>query len=382
MNMNIHDAGVPSGRKAEYGRFFHTNRQQNTSNTGSESVPIKDSVSISSTSVLSAVEKAVFESALAEIGLSTDMLTPGRMLRALTLFSNNIPLDAALINGESSDTSSIPAQLTQILDSLYAFSQSENITAELRTFLSTITSSLETIMNAAGENVSTDALTANIEQALGQVLSLKSGMQFEWRLLAWYRSGEDHSSFRQLIHDDVKGLLFLLSNRLRQMQKQSALPKGMEKLAKDTDRLLGTISHRQLALVLDTASDRRVLPLYLPGENGAGQWQTFRLSDDPENSGSKRPGKTNGFSFSVTTSQLGEITVTFDLSGKLPGLQIRAEDEDTGDLINENISGLVASLRARGCDIVKAGVSRRKKHVENGITSNDGSSSSQVDYSG
>ena len=60
---------------------------------------------------------------------------------------------------------------------------------------------------------------ANPTYAELREMIMKSGMSFEWRLLAWHRAGRDPQALRDLLGNDLKGLLLTLSESIR---KQSA----------------------------------------------------------------------------------------------------------------------------------------------------------------
>jgi hypothetical protein len=170
----------------------------------------------------------------------------------------------------------------------------------------------------------------------------RSGMQFEWRLLAWFRAGGDPVRLRALMSSDIKGLLSILAAGLRR--------RGNATAGGAAERALASIGRRQLDAVLNDRTDRHDgFVLDLPG---AGPDVSVRGTVAVR--GDKQPGrpvldpKNADLSFSVAASRIGQVDIIVRMRGTAASLAFTVKDEDGRALGASMAAELRDALAARG----------------------------------
>lgn len=177
----------------------------------------------------------------------------------------------------------------------------------------------------------------------------KSGMMFEWRLLAWYRSGRNPESLRSLFGDDLKGVAKRFLADLGRLRRGERLSRGMESLERRANSLDEAITGRQLSTVLNRVAEKRggIIEFFPGGIVGEQDSVVVRRKRSGGESGNPAADM-HTMTFSVETSRLGTVAVTMHVSGKLIDCAFMLESADarsTGEAMAGEIAG---SLEARG----------------------------------
>ncbi len=166
----------------------------------------------------------------------------------------------------------------------------------------------------------------------------RSGMQFEWRLLAWFRAGADPARLRALMASDIKGLLSVLAAGLRRHGGASA---GM--VGDAAERALASFGRRRLDAIVNDRADRHDGALLdLPA---AGPDMPVRGTVVVR--GGKQPGRpvldleNADLSFSVAASRIGRMDIAVRIRGNTASLAFTVEGED----IRALGAGMAAELR-------------------------------------
>ena len=178
---------------------------------------------------------------------------------------------------------------------------------------------------------------------------LKSGMSFEWQLLAWYRSGRDPERLYALLHDDLKGMLIDFINRLKKDNKKSRINKKLEYLKKESQNIMKNISNRQLSNILNELGDKRGFYLELP------------LDSDPEHGHSRIWGRGNKecekktldssnstLFFEVETSNIGTVGIYVAFFGKTVTVKFEFEDKTISRIAKNMQEEILGDLVSRG----------------------------------
>lgn len=177
----------------------------------------------------------------------------------------------------------------------------------------------------------------------------KSGMAFEWRLLAWYRSGQDPARFHALMYEDLKGIMLNFINRLRDRKGKRNIHEKLGSLEKEAQSVINTITRRQIATILDGYQGKGRLYLEVPFGNNPGHEQARIWAH-----GRKKPEKNTldpgnlSLSFTVETSRLGAVNVFMPFTGKTVSLRFVFENERYRALAEEMGVEMKKSLMMRG----------------------------------
>lgn len=176
-----------------------------------------------------------------------------------------------------------------------------------------------------------------------------NGMAFEWRLLAWYRSGRDPRRLHDLIHRDVKGILNGFTAGLKTGKAGRRVKKMLGEIEKDAKSLVDSITRRQISTILQNRDDRSGLFFELPfgdtsGKGHAGIWARGRKKPD-ENTIDP---DTADITFDVDTTGLGRLYVTMTIREKTVSLRFFLRDGRAMNIAHEMQTELTDSLSARG----------------------------------
>jgi hypothetical protein len=161
----------------------------------------------------------------------------------------------------------------------------------------------------------------------------KSGVSFEWRLLAWFRAGKDTGMLRNLQQRDLKGILFTF---LRDREKSGEKEPRSETLDKQVRSLLDSITARQVTHLLDGSVEQRMLPLIVPAEDPGERIYAGVRSEDGTQPDKDAP-ETESFSLSLDfeTTHLGPLTARLRFSGKTASATFFLKDAQTRTLASE-----------------------------------------------
>ncbi|MCD6308559.1 MAG: flagellar hook-length control protein FliK [Candidatus Latescibacteria bacterium] len=148
-------------------------------------------------------------------------------------------------------------------------------------------------------------------------LVLKSGMIFEWKLLAWYRSGGDQAVLRTLLAHDMKGILLEFFRKTRGRRTGGSAGRALGDLEDKARSLFGAVTKRQLSNVLNSRGDRQVLRFELPfGDVAARDHASLTVRGDKDQGGvGIKPG-TGSIAFSIETDGLGRVDVLMRFRGR------------------------------------------------------------------
>ncbi|MFC1692542.1 flagellar hook-length control protein FliK [Candidatus Latescibacterota bacterium] len=177
----------------------------------------------------------------------------------------------------------------------------------------------------------------------------RSGMAFEWRLLAWYRSGRDPDRLRALVHEDIKGILMNFVGDRKKHTGRGRVRNAQNRLLRDAHAVLDSITERQLANVLNNHAEKRGLYLEFPFDEkpGRGHGKLWARGNKKQERNTFDP-KSLSLTFTLDTSRLGTVDVSMAFSGKSVSLDFVLEDSKVCDLGEEMVSEFRESLQKRG----------------------------------
>jgi hypothetical protein len=196
-----------------------------------------------------------------------------------------------------------------------------------------------------------------------------SGMAFEWRLLAWYRSGRDPALLRELMYRDIKGILTGFTSRLKHPDVKGHGRKALDTLGEEAHSILDSISRRQISAVLHGKDSRQGMYFEIPfgedtGRGNARIWADGRKKPEGD---TLDPGDFH-VSFDVETTNLGRVMVSMNAVDFMVSLRFIMTDERCVDLARQMQDELAGSLRERGFRVGSVTVDMRKDDDERART--------------
>ena len=181
----------------------------------------------------------------------------------------------------------------------------------------------------------------------------RSGQFFEWRLLAWYRAGADPYRLRELVRQDLKGMLLAFTGRTG---RESA----MGTLCRRAGDIQNTITSNQIAnLPCRPGADRDAyleFPFFGTTRNEPVLVQVSKRSKRRE-----RKSDEIACSFSVETSNLGTVKIAMRLQRRVMKLSFDIEREEMTDPANRMAGELRNRLRECGFTAGEIVVNRKHK---------------------
>ncbi len=288
-------------------------------------------------------------------------------LRALFLHNNSIPLTAALLKTAISPEAPVLFhQAAALHEEALTLLGNGNLAAETRAAVETLARDMESLLwgNVIGYNLPGGSLRdrrnespVSMSPARDEPWGLetcpdgfakmirKSGMAFEWRLLAWYRAGRDPGSLENLLHGDLKGMLFLF---LRDRGQSSGRDPVTGKLEEHARSLLDAITSRQINHLLDGSGEQRTIPLIIPVEDPR---ERMYAGVRPE-SGKSGDGEAGPERFSLTldveTSKMGTVCARLRFSGAMTSVTFLLKDRHALTLAEGMADEFRSMLRERG----------------------------------
>jgi len=215
----------------------------------------------------------------------------------------------------------------------------------------------------------------------------KSGMGFEWQLLAWYRSGRDPWRFHELLRNDLKGILICFINRSKIKTARGGIKKKLQLLEKQSQTLLKNITNRQLGNILNEHDEKRRFCLGLPLSAESKQGYARIVAK-----GNKEPEKNTldpqnfTLSFEVETSKIGMVNVFMTVSGKTVLLRFELEDKNISALGLGMKEEIRQALTARGFMFGRIEFCERniglKRHDKRTTSTDTGKSTRNLDIVG
>jgi hypothetical protein len=197
-------------------------------------------------------------------------------------------------------------------------------------------------------------------------LFLNSGLLFEWKLLAWYRSGGNSENLSDLLHRDLKGILNFLLNRIIAHHGKGSSSKKLDMLEQEARTLFDSITNRQISNVLNNREEGRNLYLELPFGDMSGV-ESARIRAQGRKSDSDDALDTESFSltFDVMTSHIGLVLVTMLFHEQSVTLSCSLENEEFVEQAHTMSEDLVASLEARGFHVSAVTFDVSEKDTQN-----------------
>lgn len=286
-------------------------------------------------------ELMALEAELSAMGLKLSGLDSGSVLKALLLHRHNIPLDPALITNSWENEPPVFERLAVFIENARTLLAGSSLTGGTRSAVEVLVNSLEALFTQ---------LSGGWESVPGlSELFQNSGMAFEWRLLAWYRSGGDPAGFQTLLREDLKGIVIKFLNSLKKRQGRGRIAGKTGHLEQEARSLVDTLTQRQLAGILNEHTEKYRLYLEVPfGDNpgrehakiwARGQKKPGENTLDPENM---------SLSFTVEASHLGTVNVLMFFSGKTVSLRFILEEDKFLSLAGGMSAEIGESLMSRG----------------------------------
>lgn len=191
--------------------------------------------------------------------------------------------------------------------------------------------------------------------SLGNALRM-NGMGFEWRLLAWYRSGADPARLMSLVNGDLKGVLLRFLADMKHCRDRKRPTAGLAKLEHSVRSLADSITGRQLSATLNRTTEKNGVVFDVASVGGVRGKGVRIMSKDRHRRTKDRFDREDGTcSFEVETSGLGHVAVSMGVIHGSVSIVIAVEREEgipeagelSGDLTHAlEQSGLhVSSLR-------------------------------------
>jgi hypothetical protein len=193
----------------------------------------------------------------------------------------------------------------------------------------------------------------------------KSGMEFERRLFLWYLSGMNSRSLHNLVHSDLKGILFHFRNQLQHHNSSGRLGYKVGHLQNRTHTILGYITKCQLENILYNHQEKVGLFLEFPfGDTDELSYALVRARGRKKDEYPAFDLENLSLSLIAETSRLGTVGTFIVFSGKTVSLTFEFRTKEIVAVAEKESYKIRESLNAWGMRI---------KSISYGITSTDGS---------
>lgn len=199
---------------------------------------------------------------------------------------------------------------------------------------------------------------------LGNIIR-KSGMAFEWQLLAWYRSGRTPGRLAALVTGDLKGGLIEFLNRIKRNREKGTARRNITRLEQESRTLLERITNRQVTNILNEHTGRKGYHFELPLAAEPGQGNARIFVHDRKDQDERLPDTRDvTLSFQIETSNIGRVDVLLTTSEKTVSLHFLFEREAAVHLGREMSGEIREAFLARGYTVGSIVYSRRDDHGE------------------
>ncbi len=260
------------------------------------------------------------------------------VVKALLLQRNGVPLSAAILEAPPEHAVLLPAA-ARLLDMALALLD-EFPPDKAPASLKALVGNLEVLL---APHIS-GSVPANPEGITRQIR--RNGLSFEWRLLAWYRSGREPGALNVLLRDDLKGtLLRFLAEAGNENARTNETLRG---LAKDARALLDHLTGRQIDLLTQRTGTNRHLYFEVPfGKPGESMDAGIRVQRDETN---ETHPESSSFSLSmeIETTRLGPVRVHLRFIGKSLSATFHIRDRSARALAETMTAELRDMLKAQG----------------------------------
>jgi len=182
----------------------------------------------------------------------------------------------------------------------------------------------------------------------------RSGMSFEWRLLAWLRAGAEPGRLRELLSDDLKGLaLMILAERKKSLSTKKG---GFDRLAEKAGRFVDSVTKRQIDMALSRSRGFAEMPI----ECSCGPGREYRMSGVVRRESAEVvENRTDSFVITLATTNFGEVSVRMVRSRNRLKIDVTNGSGDIISADDDMLRGLEDALGARGYVLERIGFARR-----------------------
>lgn len=283
---------------------------------------------------------AALEAELAALGMTADDLDPGTAFRALALIRAGVRLDPGLL---TSAEGSVVARIGTVIASARALAVDPAIPLDIRVALTTFIEGMDSIGAVVGGDA--EITGASVRESVQ-----RSGMAFEWKMLALYRAGRLPGGLADLMRTDVKGLLAALLHELEAYDKAGRRIERLRELGRSVRTALDAVTGRQVDTALNDLPQRHAGATF---EVPVGGWNTqdravVTVSGEKKSaSNSLDPGEST-IVFSVSTSRLGTVRVTMRARAQATAVGFELESDNACRLGADAADDLRDALAARG----------------------------------
>lgn len=319
---------------------------------------------------------------LEAIGFPLSRITYEAVFRALFLSNNSVPLTPELLTGAILEGNHLYRRVEELRDAARVLLADRRIAGEIRSAVAALVRDLEALAGTeTGVPMTGSALQASVEAAISQAgfppnlpdsqnavllaaggaaqtsalaesigsLLRKSGMVFEWGLLAWYRAGADPGRLFELIHGDLKGALLGFLTAMESSGRKGRLPAKIKSLGENTRSLLDRVTASQISHLAENSGDRRSLAFQIPfgaapGLLYAGIGVEGRKEPETKNLDTEH----FSLAFEIETSNLGMVRAHLVVSGKTVSATFYLRDAAAKALAEEMAPEFRAFLDGRG----------------------------------
>ena len=316
---------------------------------------------------------------LEALGVPLSRITPETALRALFLSNNAVPLSPELLAEPPGQAAPFFQGVDALRDAAHALLADRRITGTIRDAVAALARDLDALSMAAplpsGSVTAADgetpipagtamsallddpgALLSSAGSAPGTALAegvgslmRRSGVMFEWRLLAWYRAGADPGRLADLVRGDLKGALLGFLAAMETLRGKGRAPGGLKTLEEGSRSLLDRITAGQISHLADNSGERRNLVLNLPfGTGPERMYAGVKAEGRSEPGGDRLDTEHYSLAFEIETSDLGLVRVHLMMSGKTVSAAVYLRDEEAKALAEEMAGDFRAFLAGRG----------------------------------
>ena len=157
----------------------------------------------------------------------------------------------------------------------------------------------------------------------------KTGMSYEWMMLAWYRSGRDPIKIKEFINSNLKGIIAnFLDNVGKEASKKDYTAKKITGIIEKAQSIFNEIESRQIGNILNEAAEKRgfffELPIGMQGDGGSAKM--WVRGEKEKGSNTIEPGYFN-LDFELDTTDAGLIKGNLSSVGKNVSIKFRFGDE-------------------------------------------------------
>jgi hypothetical protein len=287
---------------------------------------------------VSPVRLQALASAITSLGLTLSDINQDTALRALILQLNGISLTPGLLLSGQNGGETIPERLIQLQNTALSVLEQKGISSGIRAALETFVKDVDAWFSTG------------IAQTLPHAVQ-KGGLSFEWQLLAWYRAGRDPERLQALLHEDMKGVLINLLQKIGKAGKKSGAG-ALKKFDEDAAALLDSITSRQLSSLASVFTDRRSVYFEIFWGERREPMKVRILAEGRKERQKNNVNKQNfSLVLEVETSHLGPVQVLLQISGKTLSASMLLKNEEAADLAGSMADEIKDSLLSRGYEL-------------------------------